>query len=75
MKTEIGNKRYLHVLKTICKYTIASFISSEMYSKAGDKLFIRACCNRISGNSLKLKEGRFRLYIRQVFFTVRVVKY
>ena len=41
--------------------------------KDGDKLFIRTCCGRTSGNSFKVKEGRFRLDVRTKFFTVWVV--
>jgi len=40
-----------------------------------DKLFIRPCCNRTRSNGFKLKEGRFRLYIRKMFFTMRMVKH
>ena len=42
------------------------------YRKAGEGLFIRACCDRMRGKGSKLEEGRFRLDIRKKFFTVRV---
>jgi len=45
----------------------------EAYKKDEDKLFSRACCHRTRGNGFKVKEGRFRVYIRKKFFTVRVV--
>ena len=45
------------------------------YKKDGDRLFIKACCNRTRGDGFKLKEDRFGLDIRKKFFTMRKVKH
>ncbi|KFQ51956.1 hypothetical protein N334_08824, partial [Pelecanus crispus] len=45
------------------------------YKKDGDRHFSRACSNRTRSNVFKLKEGRFSLDRRKIFFTVRVVKH
>lgn len=37
--------------------------------------FNKICCNRTRCNGFKLKEGTFRLDIRETFFTMRVVKH
>ena len=44
------------------------------YKKDGDTHFSRACSNRTRGNGFKLEEGRFKVDIRETFFTMRVVK-
>ena len=45
------------------------------YKKDRDRLFSMTCCNRRRDNGFKLKEGIFRLDIRNKFFTMRVVKH
>ena len=44
------------------------------YRKAGERLFIRACRNRMRRNGFKLEEGRFRLDIKKKFFTERIMR-
>ena len=42
------------------------------YRKEGERFFSRVCGNR---NGFKIKEGRFRLDIRNKSFTVKVVRH
>jgi len=41
----------------------------------GTNFFSRASCDRTRGNGFKLKEGRFRLDLRKIFLTVRMLKH
>jgi len=47
----------------------------EAYRKDGGNIFRRACCDRTRSNAFKLRQGRFRLNIRKILFTMNVVKH
>jgi len=45
------------------------------YRKEGERLLSRIYGDRTRGSSFKLKQGRFRLYIRKKSFTLRLVRH
>lgn len=55
------------------QYSAALDVVSYIY---GNKLFMRTCCDRTKQISIccKVKEGQFRLVMRQKFFTMKAIK-
>ncbi|KAF4791521.1 hypothetical protein TURU_129816 [Turdus rufiventris] len=54
--------------------TLYSFLKSDC-SQVGFGLFHQATTDRTRGHSLKLCQGKYRLDIREKFFTERIIKY
>ena len=50
-------------------------VSEGGYKDAAEGLFIRDCSDRTRGDGLKLKQGKFRLDLRQKLFPVRVLRH
>ena len=55
--------------------TAAFMYMKGAHRKDGENLFSKVCCDRKSSNGFKLREGRFRLNIRNKFFTMRESKH
>jgi len=45
------------------------------YEKEGERRFTRFSRDRTKGNAFKLKEGRFRLDISKIFFSMMAVRH
>jgi len=54
--------------------TVAFRYIKGAYQKARQRRFTKAWSDKTRGNSLKLKNGRFRMDIRNKFFMMRVVR-
>ena len=52
--------------------TVAFQYIKRACKQEGDQHFMWSDSDRTRGNGLKLKEGRFRLAVRKIFFTQRV---
>ena len=61
--------------RRLCGDLIAAFqYLKEVYYQEGDRLFIVVSGERIWGNSLKLREGRFRLDTRKLVSSLNLAQ-
>lgn len=65
----------LEKVRLQCDLIVAFKYLKGVYKKHGERLLAGACSDSTRENALKLKQGRFRLSIRQKIFTVRMVRH
>jgi len=73
-QTQNNNKSPMYVFYVYVYRRILYIHTEAGCKKERDRFFIMVCCDRTRGNGFKWKEGRFRLDIRKMCFTVTVVR-
>lgn len=54
-------------------FVVAFQYTKTAYKEDGERLLTKAYNDRTRGNSFKLKEDRFGVYIRMIFFMMRIM--